>query len=94
MKHTFAESEKQKGAWFYVSANEQKGCLHGNTLRYENTDTDTNTRTDAKTKAKTESDIKKEEANPGLSMPRGLFIRFPRIKNHIRAGDRQFGSNC
>lgn len=33
---------KQTGAWFYVSANGQKGWMHGNTIRYDKAATTTN----------------------------------------------------
>lgn len=37
---TNVEVIKQKGAWFYVSIDGQKGWMHGNTIRYENLEPD------------------------------------------------------
>lgn len=37
---TNIEVVRQKGAWFYVSIDGRKGWMHGNTIRYENTEPD------------------------------------------------------
>lgn len=72
---TVAEGEsvevlKQKGAWFYVLSNGQKGWMHGNTIRYENSAAETSTEpeTDFSTpKPSSPSSVSKKRTEPEIN---------------------------